>query len=93
MNLKIKNKKSVLCIVAHPDDEALGLGGTLIKHVQNGDRVDIVIFSNGEDSKLGKNINSERRLKSARNLSKKVCSNLYELLNYPDQKLDTIPKL
>ena len=47
----MKNK-NVLCIVAHPDDEVLGVGGTLIKHVENGDNVSILILSDGEDSKL-----------------------------------------
>ena len=31
----------VLCVVAHPDDEVLGCGGTLWKHHENGDRVRI----------------------------------------------------
>jgi len=93
MKIKNNNKKSVLCVVAHPDDEALGLGGTLIKHIDQGDKVNIVIFSIGETSKLNKNINSVRRLKSAKDWSKEVGSNIYSILNYPDQKLDTISKL
>ena len=91
--MKKNPKKSILCVVAHPDDEALGVGGTLIKHVERGDNVNIVIFSLGETSKLRKNINSERRLKSAKEWSKRAGSNIYSILNYPDQKLDTIPKL
>ena len=43
--------KKILCIVAHPDDEALGPGGTLIKHSINGDEVNIFIFSDGEGAK------------------------------------------
>ena len=66
MKIKNNNKKSVLCVVAHPDDEALGVGGTLIKHIKQGDDVNIVIFSLGETSKLSKDINSIRRLKSAK---------------------------
>ena len=38
----------ILCIVAHPDDEALGVGGTLIKHVQYGEEVNIIILSEAE---------------------------------------------
>ena len=41
--------------MAHPDDEVLGLGGTLIKHVNCGDKVFIVILSEGEASKNTKN--------------------------------------
>lgn len=31
--------KNVIVISAHPDDEIIGAGGTLLKHVANGDRV------------------------------------------------------
>jgi len=93
MKLKEKRNKSVLCIVAHPDDEALGVGGTLLKHINEGDKVNIVMFSVGEESKLDKTINTKRRLKSARDWSKEVGSTIYKIFNYPDQKLDTISKL
>ena len=46
-----KKKNTILCIAAHPDDEALGPGGTLIKHVLENDKVNIIIFSDGEGAK------------------------------------------
>ena len=55
----INKSSKILCIVAHPDDEVLGLGGTLIKHSLNGDSVDIVFLSDGEGSKKD-NINKNR---------------------------------
>jgi len=91
--MKKNKKKSILCVVAHPDDEALGVGGTLIKHVEQGDNVNIVIFSLGETSKLNKNVNLARRLKSAKEWSKRAGTKIYSILDFPDQKLDTISKL
>ena len=91
--MKKINKKSILCVVAHPDDEALGVGGTIIKHIEQGDDVNIVIFSLGEESKLSKDINPKGRLKSAKEWSKRAGSNIYSILDYPDQKLDIVPKL
>jgi LmbE family N-acetylglucosaminyl deacetylase len=88
----MENKHNkVLCIVAHPDDEVLGLGGTLIKHSINKDSVNIVFFADGEGAKdKQKNIN---RLNNAEKCSKIMGTNIYKIFDYPDQKLDTVPKL
>ena len=48
-------KKKVLVFAAHPDDELLGLGGTLIKHVSQGDHVSVVVFTTGVTSRNKKN--------------------------------------
>ncbi|YAG11728.1 GlcNAc-PI de-N-acetylase [Nostoc sp. DSM 114161] len=43
--------KKVLVIGAHPDDEVLGCGGTIAKHIQQGDRVDVLILAEGATSR------------------------------------------
>lgn len=42
-----ETRGGVLAIAAHPDDEALGLGLTLINHRASGDIVNIVFMTNG----------------------------------------------
>lgn len=42
---------NVLVIVAHPDDEILGAGGTILKHSQNGDNVKIIYLATGITSR------------------------------------------
>ena len=39
--------KRILAIAPHPDDEILGCGGTLARHVRNGDQVYVVIVTRG----------------------------------------------
>ena len=86
-------KKKILCIVAHPDDEALGLAGTLIKHINIGDIVNIIILSEGETAKAENSSKNKYRLKNAEEWSKFIGCNLYCTLNLPDQMFDTVPKL
>tara|TARA_B110000014_G_scaffold8357_1_gene5940 strand:- start:505 stop:1194 length:690 start_codon:yes stop_codon:yes gene_type:complete len=38
---------NILVIGAHPDDEVIGAGATISKHIKNGDEVFIVLFSVG----------------------------------------------
>lgn len=86
----MKSIQNVLVICAHPDDETLGLGGTLCLHTQKGDNVHVVIFADGQ---YGRDP-SAKGIKIRREQAKKACSNLgikdVMFLNYPDQKLENI---
>lgn len=48
------NRHTVLVVVAHTDDEALGLGGTIAKHVENGDIVYGVSMTDGVGARGGR---------------------------------------
>ncbi len=93
MKIKKTKAKTILCIVAHPDDEALGVGGTLIKHSRHCENVFLVILSLGEESKIKKSDKNSERLNNAREWSKLAGVSLYKVYNYPDQRLDSIPQL
>ena len=41
----------ILILVAHPDDEVLGMGGTILRHSQKGDYVKVVYFATGITSR------------------------------------------
>ena len=93
MTIKKSDNKKVLCVVAHPDDEALGVGGTLIKHSENKDKVELIILSVGESAKRVKVDKNPKRLENALRWSKIAKVNLHKVFNYPDQRIDTIPQL
>ena len=42
---------NILVIIAHPDDEVLGMGGTILKHAKNGDRVTVAYLTTGITSR------------------------------------------
>ena len=84
--------KKILCIVAHPDDEALGPGGTLIRHSDEGDEVYILIFSEGEEAKKYLEDMNPNRIKAAENWASETNAKIYKIAFYPDQQLDTVPQ-
>jgi methionyl-tRNA formyltransferase/LmbE family N-acetylglucosaminyl deacetylase len=77
--------RKVLAIAAHPDDEVLGVGGTLIRHFKAGDDVRVVIvcsahsirYSQGEHDQPGDSQRASHYL-GARTIG----------LGFPDQRLD-----
>jgi len=86
-----RTKEKVLVVCAHPDDETLGLGGTLANHSKNGDDILVIFFANGQygrdESKAG--------IKKRENQSKRACDILgiknLKFYNYDDQLLEKIP--
>jgi len=56
----------VLVIAPHPDDEAVGCAGTLIRHHERGDLVRILFMTDGSRSRaFGFDVDSMRRLRQA----------------------------
>lgn len=53
--------KNILVLAPHPDDEALGPGGTLLKMAGKNKNIKIIIFSSGETSNGNMNRNKGRR--------------------------------
>jgi len=62
----------ILIIAAHPDDEALGAGGTIIKHIKNGDDVAIVFLATGIYARRYQNKKMKRDLDNLKICAKKA---------------------
>lgn len=80
---------NVFVIAPHMDDEVLGCGGTIARHVTNGDRVTVCVVANrAYGHKYDKEIIAEE--KQAAEAAKKVLGyeQLY-FLDLPDERLDS----
>jgi methionyl-tRNA formyltransferase len=84
-------RKTVLCVVAHPDDEVLGIGGTLIRHADAGSDVFVLILSEGEANKLQDTPRSTARRQSALDAAEIMGTKEVIFHDLPDQMLDSLP--
>ena len=80
----------VLIVGAHPDDETFGMGGTLARHIAEGDEVSVLILTDGVTARGG-NISYQHQAFVGAMLSYGVKS--FNHLEYKDQQLDAVPLL
>jgi methionyl-tRNA formyltransferase/LmbE family N-acetylglucosaminyl deacetylase len=84
-------RQRVLCIAAHPDDETLGVGGTLALHAEAGSEVAVLIMSEGEDEKLVDTPRCATRRDCALQAAKVMGVSDVVFHDFPDQRLDAVP--
>lgn len=88
--------KRILVIAAHPDDEILGAGGAMAKHVANKDQVVVLILGEGVTSRKGDERAEDKvtalgeQSKSANDI---IGVSSIHYANFPDNKFDTVPLL
>lgn len=89
---------NILVIVAHPDDEILGVGATIAKHVQNGDNCTGLILGEGMTSRYDKRdladvSKIEELHKDIFQAAKVIGYEKVYLENLPDNRFDSVDLL
>jgi LmbE family N-acetylglucosaminyl deacetylase len=83
------NRRRVLVIAAHPDDEVLGCGGTVALHTKGGDEVTSVIMCEGESLRYG--LNGVGQADHIQRAAATLGVHDVRPLGFADQRLDTVP--
>ena len=86
--------RQILVVAAHPDDEILGVGGTIIKHAQDGDMTHVLILGEGAMSRA----NAEKKEieilhKSAARAGEIIGFKNIFFAHFPDNSFDTVSLL
>jgi LmbE family N-acetylglucosaminyl deacetylase len=90
--------KKILVIAAHPDDEILGVGGTVLKHSVNGDECFALILGEGITSRYDKreladSIKVEKLHEDTYKAGEIIGYKKIYMENLPDNRFDSIPLL
>jgi LmbE family N-acetylglucosaminyl deacetylase len=82
----------ILIFAAHPDDEVLGMGGT-IKKLSRQNQVHLCVVSEGATAQYVDEKMIQIRKESCKKSSKILGITNIKFLDFPDMRLDTIPHL
>jgi N-acetylglucosamine malate deacetylase 1 len=81
----------VLVIAAHPDDEVLGMGGTIASYTSRGDTVRVLVVTDGSSSQYpGDEVIRAQKEEEALRAAAELGVEDYVHLDLPDMRLDTL---
>lgn len=86
--------KNILVVAAHADDEVLGCGGTIARHVAEDDDVHLVLMADGVHSRPGSSMkDSVHRVEASQRAQMILGISSLHSLQLPDNSMDSIPLL
>jgi N-acetylglucosamine malate deacetylase 1 len=90
----MRSAKTIAVVAAHADDEILGCGGTLARHVAQGEKVHVLLLADGVSARGGKRrAEVAERQAAARRAMKVIGAAAPEFAGFPDNRLDTVALL
>jgi len=90
---------SILIVAAHPDDEVLGCGGSIARHADAGDHVQVLVVAEGATSRQQQRDRGQVDTElsdlafAAQKAGEILGATGVELLDLPDNRLDSIDRL
>lgn len=82
----------ILVIAAHPDDEVLGMGGTIRKYSKK-NKIRLCVVSEGASAQYKDVKMIEVRKEACKKCAKTLGISTINFLDFPDMKLDSIPQI
>ena len=90
---------NVLVVAAHPDDEVLGCGATIARHVKRGDLVHVLILAEGVTSRDVRRSRARRKgeladlTRAARKANRLLGVSSLDMRDFPDNRMDSVDLL
>lgn len=89
---------TILCVVSHPDDEVIGVGGTLARHAAEGTPVHVGILADGVTSRYNEiTTEAEAEIERRRERARMACEELgvesVHFDTFPDNQFDSVSLL
>lgn len=90
--------KTILVVAAHADDEVLGCGGTIARHVAEGDAVHLVLMADGVTSRSVARAGADATAVARRDAAADEAHAILGIqsvrrLGFPDNRMDSVPLL